>query len=58
MSPIEMSLIGDAIERYLQNSDDLLLSQMARFATLGVDCRIAERNFKDLREQWRKERRS
>lgn len=58
VSPIEMSLLGDAVERYLQLTDDLLLSQMSRFATLGVECRKAESAFKALREAWRKERRS
>lgn len=57
MSPIEISLLGDAVERYLQHTDDLLLSQILRFATLGVECRNAESAFKARREAWRKERR-
>lgn len=58
MSPVEMSFLGDAVERCLQLSDDLLLSQMSQFVKLGVECRKAEAEFKNQREAWRKERRS
>ena len=57
MSPLEISFLGDAVERFLQLSDDLSLSQMTSFAQLGIECRKAESEFKSQRTAWRKERR-